>query len=197
MSLVDQELLPCRSTCVYFGLCLSFDLWFILYLHTFLIATQLIKWKMWFQIIIFLSEVKCFIIRCELRVLFQVTCILHLHISYVFGLFHSAGCLSFSCWYTFFYLILSMYSIVIHEFNHSIQPIIYKALDYTYMWYKMDLRQFFFHDVISRECRKSSLIITKGYWWIVQISIVYVHVILQRTVASKIALQYKIPPNKV
>lgn len=100
VSLVDQELLPCRSTCVYFGLCLSFDLWFILYLHTFLIATQLIKWKMWFQIIIFLSEVKCFIIRCELRVLFQVTCILHLHILYVFGLFHSAGCLSFSCWYT-------------------------------------------------------------------------------------------------
>ena len=44
------------------------------------------KCKMWFQIIVCLSEVSCFIIRCELGVMFQVTCILHLHISYVFGL---------------------------------------------------------------------------------------------------------------
>jgi hypothetical protein len=112
----------------------------------------------------------------------------------------------------FFYLTLSMYSMERHDFNHVIQPIKYKTLYQTYVWYKMYFSRFYFNlsiqpigyktlhqiyvwykmyflDVISLEWggNPNDVFVNKYkmLWGIVQCNILYKRFILEETVASK------------
>jgi hypothetical protein len=102
------------------------------------------------------------------------------------GTSHATSCHSVvtSAWW---YNIL--YSIEIFGFSHSMQPIWYKTFYQKYVWWKMYISRFYFHDIISLECEKtpmtSSLINAKCHWGIIQNNILYLGYILQENSSVK------------
>jgi hypothetical protein len=131
------------------------------------IITNITARPVWFVVVLVIMSVWTFltvVIQYE-----QTFCLRRLY-WYVFsripivwrheGTSHTTSCHSVvtsAWWYNISYLTLSMYSIEIFGFSHSMHPIWYKTLYQIYVWCKMYISRFYFHDVISLEYEKTPM----------------------------------------